>query len=141
LDAAIDTLPEADRHVLLLHFVNEMTFPEIARRVGKSAATVQKQSRRALEKLQGILSCRGVTISVVILTDGLTAEMTKAAPVILVPALGSISSLGKTAYLNVGDPPPCGTTRFNRGFVVGASCSLILSDLGVWLSLKTTRKT
>jgi hypothetical protein len=37
LDAAIDTLPEADRHVLLLHFVNEMTFPEIARRLGKSA--------------------------------------------------------------------------------------------------------
>jgi RNA polymerase sigma factor (sigma-70 family) len=49
LDAAIDTLPEADRHVLLLHFVNEMTFPEIAARVGKSAAAVQKQSRRALE--------------------------------------------------------------------------------------------
>ena len=96
LDAAIDTLPEADRHVLLLHFVNELTFPEIAKRVGKTAAAVQKQSRRALEKLQGILNCRGVTLSLVILTAGLTTEMTKAAPVILIPALGSISTLGKT---------------------------------------------
>ena len=93
LDAAIDTLPEADRHVLLLHFVNEMTFPEIARRLGKSAAAVQKQSRRSLETLQRILGKRGVTLSLGILTAGLTAEMAKAGPVLLIPAL---SSLGKT---------------------------------------------
>ena len=93
LDAAIDTLPEADRHVLLLHFVNEMTFPEIAARIGKSAAAVQKQSRRALETLQRILGKRGVTLSLGILTTGLTAEMVKAAPVLLIPAF---SSLGKT---------------------------------------------
>lgn len=93
LDAAIDTLPDSDRHVLLLHFVNEMTFPEIARQVGRSAAAVQKQSRRALENLQQILSRRGVTLSLGILTAGLTAEMAKAGPVLLIPAL---SSLGKS---------------------------------------------
>ena len=93
LDAAIDTLSEADRHVLLLHFVNEMTFPEIARRLGKSAAAVQKQSRRALESLQRILGKRGITLSLGILTAGLTAEMAKAGPVLLLPAL---SILGKT---------------------------------------------
>ena len=82
LDAAIDTLPEADRHVLLLHFVNEMTFPEIARRLGKSAAAVQKQSLRSLETLQRILGKRGVTLSLGILTAGLTAEMAKAGPVL-----------------------------------------------------------
>jgi RNA polymerase sigma-70 factor (ECF subfamily) len=93
LDAAIDTLPESDRHVLLLHFVNELTFPEIATRLGKSAAAVQKQSRRALEKLQGILGRRGVALSIGILTAGLTTEMAKAGPTLLIPAL---SSLGKT---------------------------------------------
>jgi RNA polymerase sigma-70 factor (ECF subfamily) len=96
LDAAIDTLPESDRHVLLLHFVNELTFPEIARRVGKSAAAVQKQSRRALENLQRILGKRGVTLSLGIITAGLTAEMAKAAPVLLIPALSTLSTLGKT---------------------------------------------
>ena len=94
LDAAIDTLPDADRHIILLHFVSEMTFPEIATRVGKSAAAVQKQSRRALETLQRILGRRGVTLSLGILTAGLTSEMAKAGPVLLVPAL---SSLGKTS--------------------------------------------
>jgi len=96
LDAAIDSLPEADRRVILLHFVSEMTFPEIALRVGKSAAAVQKQSRRALETLQRILGRRGIALSVGILTAGLTAEMAKAGPVLLLPALASLSTVGQT---------------------------------------------
>ena len=94
LDDAIDALPESDRHVLLLHFVNELTHAEIARRVGRSAAAVQKQSRRALEKLQQILGRRGIALTIGALAAGLTTEMTKAAPVILAPVLGS--SIGKT---------------------------------------------
>jgi RNA polymerase sigma factor (sigma-70 family) len=94
LDDAIDALPESDRHVLLLHFVNELTHAEIARRVGRSAAAVQKQSRRALEKLQQVLGRKGVALSIGALTAGLTTEMTKAAPVLLAPVLGT--SIGKT---------------------------------------------
>jgi RNA polymerase sigma factor (sigma-70 family) len=94
LDEAIDALPESDRHVLLLHFVNELTHAEIARRVGRSAAAVQKQSRRALAKLQQILGRRGIALTIGALTAGLTTEMTKAAPVILAPLLGT--SIGKT---------------------------------------------
>jgi RNA polymerase sigma factor (sigma-70 family) len=94
LDEAIDALPESDRHVLLLYFVNELTHAEIARRVGRSAAAVQKQSRRALEKLQQILGRKGIALTIGALTAGLTTEMTKAAPVILAPLLGT--SIGKT---------------------------------------------
>ena len=98
LDAAIDTLPDSDRHVLLLHFVHEMSFPEIARQVGRSAAAVQKQSRRALESLQRILGRRGVTLSLGILTAGLTSEMAKAGPILLIPAL---SGFGTTTSILV----------------------------------------
>lgn len=94
LDEAIDALPESDRHVLLLHFVNELTHAEIARRVGRSAAAVQKQSRRALEKLQQVLGRKGIALSIGALTAGLTTEMTKAAPLLLAPVLGT--SIGKT---------------------------------------------
>ncbi len=94
LDAAIDSLPESDRHVLLLHFVNELTFSEIARRVGRPAAAVQKQSRRALEKLQQVLGRKGIALTIGALTAGLTTEMTKASPVLLAPVLGA--SIGKT---------------------------------------------
>lgn len=96
LDTAIDHLSDTDRDVILLHFVNELTFPEIARRLGKSAAAVQKQSRRALEKLHSSLSRKGVSLSVGLLTTCLATEMSKASPVLLAPALGSLSSLGKT---------------------------------------------
>ncbi|MCU0750982.1 MAG: sigma-70 family RNA polymerase sigma factor, partial [Akkermansiaceae bacterium] len=94
LDAAIDSLPESDRHVLLLHFVNELTFSEIAKQVGRSAAAVQKQSRRALEKLQQVLGRKGIALTIGTLTAGLTAEMSKASPVLLAPALGT--SIGTT---------------------------------------------
>lgn len=94
LDEVIELLPEADRDVLMLHFVNDLTFPEIARRLGRSSAAVQKQSRRALEKLQQLLGRRGIALSIGVLTAGLTTEMTQAAPVILAPVLGT--SIGKT---------------------------------------------
>jgi RNA polymerase sigma factor (sigma-70 family) len=96
LDAAIDSLPEGERHVILLHFVNGLTFPEIARRVGKSTAAVQKQSSRTLESLQRKLSCRGVALSIGVLAAGLSTEMAKAAPVILIPSAGTLALLGKT---------------------------------------------
>lgn len=142
LDAAIDTLPEADRHVLLLHFVNEMTFPEIARRVGKSASAVQKQSRRALETLQAILGRRGIALSIGALTIGLTAEMAKAGPVLLIPAL---SSLGKTTtsvlIVKKTTVAALGTTLFLCGLPLAmqrASISDLESKLGTG-SVATTR--
>jgi RNA polymerase sigma factor (sigma-70 family) len=105
LDDAIDALPESDRHVLLLHFVNELTHAEIARRVGRSAAAVQKQSRRALEKLQQILGRKGIALSIGVLTAGLTTEMTKAAPVILAPVLGTSIGETTTSLFAVKKPP------------------------------------
>lgn len=101
LDAAIDSLPESDRHVLLLHFVNELSFPEISRRVGRSSAAVQKQSRRALDKLQQILGRKGVALSLGVLTAGLTTEMAKAAPMVLAPALGGAAAQTTTSFLAV----------------------------------------
>jgi len=80
LDGALDKLPEADRTVLLLHFFENQTFPQIARSLGKSAEAVQKQSRRALEKLSRLLRARGVALSATALVTGLTSEMAKAAP-------------------------------------------------------------
>lgn len=80
LDAAIERLPEQDRRVVLLHYVKGLSFPEIGVSIGKSAAAVQKQSRRALVRLQSLLGRRGITLTVAVLASGLTAEMAKGAP-------------------------------------------------------------
>jgi RNA polymerase sigma factor (sigma-70 family) len=83
LDGALDRLPEADRTVLLLHFFGNRSFPQIASILGKSADAVQKQSRRALEKLSRVLRARGVALSATVIAAGLSAEFAKAAPVSL----------------------------------------------------------
>jgi RNA polymerase sigma-70 factor (ECF subfamily) len=87
MDRAIDALPESDRQVLLLHYFDGLTFPQIAERLGKSAAAVQKQSRRTLLALQRTLGRRGITLSVALLATGLTSEFAKAAPAFALPAL------------------------------------------------------
>ncbi|WAC20335.1 sigma-70 family RNA polymerase sigma factor [Luteolibacter sp. SL250] len=83
LDGALDKLPEADRTVLMLHFFGNRSFPQIAGILGKSADAVQKQSRRALEKLSRLLRARGVALSASVIAAGLSAEFAKAAPVSL----------------------------------------------------------
>lgn len=91
LDGALDKLPEADRTVLLLHYYESRSFPQIARILGKSAEAVQKQSRRALEKLSRLLRARGVALSATALATGLAAEMAKAAPASLAAGAATVA--------------------------------------------------
>ncbi|RYD28727.1 MAG: sigma-70 family RNA polymerase sigma factor, partial [Verrucomicrobiaceae bacterium] len=91
LDGALDRLSEADRTVLMLHFFGNRSFPQIAGMLGKSADAVQKQSRRALEKLSRLLRAQGIAISASVIAAGLTAEFAKAAPASLAAA-GSLAA-------------------------------------------------
>ncbi|MGJ8634896.1 MAG: RNA polymerase sigma factor, partial [Luteolibacter sp.] len=95
LDEAIDSLRESDRQVILLHHVEGLTFPQVAKRLGKSTAAVQKQAQRALLKLQGVFGRRGITLSVGLLATGLTTEMAKAAPLALTTSFAAKASIGK----------------------------------------------
>lgn len=49
--AAIDVMPAKRREVFLLHRVEEMTFPQIARRLGVSVKTVEKHMHLAMLQL------------------------------------------------------------------------------------------
>lgn len=49
--AAIDSMPAKRREVFLLHRVEEMTYPQIARRVGVSIKTVEKHMHLAMLQL------------------------------------------------------------------------------------------
>lgn len=95
LDAAIDSLPETDRRIILLHHVNGLTFPQIADLLGKSITAVQKQSQRALLKIQQVLSRRGIALSIGLLATALMTEMSKAAPLALATSLAAKTSFGK----------------------------------------------
>lgn len=80
LDTSLDKLSSDERTILLLHFYEKRTFFQIAPMLGKSADAVQKQSRRALEKLARLLRGKGVALSATAIGAGLSAEFSKAAP-------------------------------------------------------------
>lgn len=83
LDLALDRLPDADRNVVLGHYIEGKSFNQIGGEVSRPAATVQKQCRRALDKLTRILRGKGVVLSATALAAGLSSQTAKAAPAAL----------------------------------------------------------
>ncbi len=97
VDDALVDLPSSDRLAILYRFFEGRDFKDIGRLLGKSDAAAQKQTRRALEKLAGILRERGIVAPVVTLTSVLTAEFSRAAPAGI---NASISQQAATAAAN-----------------------------------------
>lgn len=55
IDSALARLRPAERGILMLRFYEDLSFREVAGRLGKSEAAAQKQCERSLEKLRRIL--------------------------------------------------------------------------------------
>ncbi len=60
IDAAMDSLPETDRQLLVLRFWQRQDLRAIGSGFGMSDNAVQKRITRALEKLRGVLARRGI---------------------------------------------------------------------------------
>ena len=70
LDDALNSLNEADRRVLLLHWFERRTFAEAAESLGCTPAAAQRRGLRALDKLGEALRRRGVTAGAALLGCG-----------------------------------------------------------------------
>lgn len=55
LDAALNTLTDPDRQLLLLHHAAGYTLPEAAAQLGLSTEAVKKRSQRAMERLRTVM--------------------------------------------------------------------------------------
>ncbi len=55
LAAAIDTLPATYREVIVLRHLDGLSFPEVARRMGRTEDSVKNMWVRALHRLRGLL--------------------------------------------------------------------------------------
>lgn len=60
LDEALDTLPDADRHAIVLRFFEQRDYRSVGAALGLSDDSAQKKVSRALEKLRTALQRRGV---------------------------------------------------------------------------------
>ena len=60
LDEAISLLPEESRELLVLRFIEEMSYGEIAQTIGQGEAALRGKVFRALRQLRSILDEKGV---------------------------------------------------------------------------------
>ena len=80
LDDALERLPMKDRRLIIERFYREKKFPEIAAATGESEGACKKRLKRALDKLSGLLTARGVTLSATAVASVLGAELARSAP-------------------------------------------------------------
>lgn len=73
IDEALARLPEAQRQVVLLRYVEERSLEATATALALSTAAVAKRAERGLEGLRGYLSAKGIGVSVGALAMGLVA--------------------------------------------------------------------
>jgi RNA polymerase sigma factor (sigma-70 family) len=98
LDEAIDALNEADRAAILLRFFEQQDFRRVGAALGSTEDGARMRVSRALEKLQRLLTKRGVALSSTALAAGLTSEAVTAAPAALAGSVAA-AALGSSAAL------------------------------------------
>ena len=105
LDEALGELNERDRTAILLRFFKGGTFAEVGTAARLTEEAARKRVERALEKLHGLLSRRGVTSTTAALAVALASQATAAAPIGLAASVagtalaGTATAGGTTATL------------------------------------------
>jgi RNA polymerase sigma factor (sigma-70 family) len=96
LDEAMAGLRDRDRDALVLRFFENKSIKEIAGSLGLEERAAQKRVQRALEKLRGSFTRRGITFSVTVIAGAISAHSVSAAPGPVV-AMASSACVGKAA--------------------------------------------
>jgi RNA polymerase sigma factor (sigma-70 family) len=104
IDDALQTLPETDREAVLLRFFEGRAFAEVGAALRLTEDAARKRVERALERLAGVLSNRGVTSTSAALGIVLAQQAAASAPVGLAQALtaSAISGSALTTSAAVG---------------------------------------
>jgi RNA polymerase sigma factor (sigma-70 family) len=90
LDDAMHELKESDREAILLRYFENHPFAEVGAKLGLNENTARMRVERALEKLRGILSKRGVTTATA-LAYAISTNAVQTAPANLMATLTTIS--------------------------------------------------
>ncbi len=80
LDDALAGLSAADRHAVVLRYFDGKSLGEVGAALGASEDAAKKRVTRAVEKLRGFFTKRGVTLTATVLTAAISANSVQAAP-------------------------------------------------------------
>lgn len=89
LDAAIADLGEKDRNAVVLRYVEGKDLKEVGLALGASEDAAKKRVSRAVEKLRGYFSKRGVVLSGAAVAAAISANAMQAAPAGLAAAIAA----------------------------------------------------
>jgi RNA polymerase sigma factor (sigma-70 family) len=96
LDEALNQLNHSDREALVLRFLKQQDLRTVGAAFGISEDSAQKRVSRALDKLRGVLSQRGVVLTAAALASVLAAQAATAAPAGLVVGVTAASLTATT---------------------------------------------
>jgi RNA polymerase sigma factor (sigma-70 family) len=102
LDAALNTLDQADRDAVVLRYLSGKSFAEVGAALGSTEAAAQRRISRAVEKLRAQVGRRGVATSAVGLTLALAVASAEAAPAGLAAVVSTASLAAASAAGTVG---------------------------------------
>jgi RNA polymerase sigma factor (sigma-70 family) len=94
LDDAMAGLSAADRHAIVLRYFDGKSLGEVGAALGASEDAAKKRVTRAVEKLRGYFTKRGVTLTATVLTAAISANSVQAAPLGLATTVTAAAAKG-----------------------------------------------
>lgn len=92
IDEAVDSLPAADRELVLAKYYRNESFAGIAARLGWTEANARKRASRSLEKIRHLLARRGFTTTAATLATVLPAHAVEPAPASLAGSVAAAAA-------------------------------------------------
>jgi len=133
LDVAMAGLSETDRHAVVLRFFDGKSIKEVGAALGASEDAAKMRLTRAVEKLRGFFTRRGLVLPASVLTTTISANSVQAAPATLAKSVtavaiakGAVAS-GSTLTLIKGALKIMAWTKMKTAIVVG---SVVLLSAG-----------
>jgi RNA polymerase sigma factor (sigma-70 family) len=87
LDAAMAGLSAADRHAVVLRYFDGKSMKEVGTALDVSEDAAKMRLNRAVEKLRGFFTKRGVVLPAAVLTTAISANSVQAAPAVLAKSI------------------------------------------------------
>jgi uncharacterized protein (TIGR03435 family) len=129
LDDALAGLSAADRHAIVLRYFDGKSLGEVGAALGASEDAAKKRVTRAVEKLRGYFTKRGVTLTAAVLTAAISANSVQAAPLGLAATVTATAAKGaavsgSTLTLIKGALKVMAWTKAKMAIVVGVGVLL-----------------
>jgi RNA polymerase sigma factor (sigma-70 family) len=130
LDEAVSRLGKKDRDAVMLRFFKDKNLREVAAALNVNEAAAQRRVHRAVEKLRGFFTKRGVALSSVAITGAISANSVQAAPVALAKSVTAVAlakgaaASGSTLTLIKGALKIMAWTKMKTAIVISA-CVLL----------------